>query len=145
MLDGGVDVSKDRIHTSCGPVHIAGFRRERVAGAAWEHRLILSSKHYVKEQTPTECLELLSEESMSLCCVVGVLPVRLLLGYPAGFPGRVLPVTGFGSDPKAAGFFWPGTRVLGYPGTRFATCSHSQSSLTISLETLRTHNRSSAT
>ena len=44
--------------------------------------------------------------------IVGVPPVRLLPGYPAGLPGRVLPATRSGSDPKPAGFLGPGTRVL---------------------------------
>ena len=39
--------------------------------------------------------------------IVGVPPVRL--------PGRVLPATGSGSDPKPAWFFGPGTRVPRYP------------------------------
>ena len=48
-------------------------------------------------------------------CTLRVPPVRVGPGYSADVPGRVLPVTGFGSDPKAARFFGPGTRVPGYP------------------------------
>ena len=42
-------------------------------------------------------------------------PVRVGTGCPAGLPGRILPVTGSGSDPKPAGFFGPGARVPVYP------------------------------
>ena len=45
--------------------------------------------------------------------LIGLPPVRLLPGYPASLPGRVIPATGSGSDPKPAGFFGPGTRVPG--------------------------------
>ena len=42
---------------------------------------------------------------------IGLPPVRLLPGYPAGLPGRVLPATGSGSDPKPAVLFGSGTRI----------------------------------
>ena len=52
-------------------------------------------------------------------CGLGVPPVvRVGPGYPAGLPGRVIPVTGLGSDPKPAGFFGPGTQVPEYPAIR---------------------------
>ena len=49
---------------------------------------------------------------------LGVPPVRVEPGYPAGSPARVLPVTGSESDSKPAGFFGPGTRVPEYSSTR---------------------------
>ena len=49
---------------------------------------------------------------------IGVPPVRVGPERPAGLPGRVLPVTGSGPDPKTAGFFGPGTRLPEYSGTR---------------------------
>ena len=55
---------------------------------------------------------------------IGVPPVRLLPGDPAGLPGRVLPATGSGSDPTPAWFFGPSTPE--YPGTRSETCPSGQ-------------------
>ena len=49
---------------------------------------------------------------------LGLPPIRVGPGYPAGLYGRVLPVTGSGSDPQPTGFFGPGARVPEYPGTR---------------------------
>ena len=68
---------------------------------------------------------------LSRTCELGVPPVRVGPGYPAGLRERVLPVTGFGSYPKPAGFFGPGTgipAVIFGPGTRIATCPRGQPS-----------------
>lgn len=79
----------------------------------------------------------------SLRCNIEALPIRLLPGYPASLPGRVLTVTRSGSDPNTAGFFGPDTPVPGctglYPGTGLATyprgrnCPRGRGCLTIPL------------
>ena len=66
-------------------------------------------------------------------CFLGVPPVRVGPGHPAGLPRRIPPVTGSESDPKH-----------GYPGTRLATCPRGQRACQSPPEIIQTRSKRSS-